>query len=329
MKTRMMIFGGIAGALLALSGIMFWSYLPNHDLLRFLGALSNPELAAPLDSRYLFASALVFALSLNAIFGVLRLMMGLAAMGIAGAIGGVVLAAIFGIDEILVSSLTVNIFGGELTVDADVRVIFAGFLLFLILSALVQGIVRYVYPDRENFTAVLRSSLIAACAAAAVVALIDSFTPPSRIEQIAQMQTAVAATATENSVQIALRATLAPTETAVAKRESYELTVIAQLAATLNQASPTHPSEATGVPEATPTPNLLETQLAQALAELTPTASSMSSTVRNTEDSTGSSDADLWLQRLEAIATIFGGGGVLGLLTLLLRRRSSKQDIGY
>ncbi|NDJ63062.1 MAG: hypothetical protein GYB67_18225, partial [Chloroflexi bacterium] len=64
------VVGVIFGVLLALAGGWFWSYLPDNDFLRLVGAVTYPEIATGLDGTGLVITALVLVLALGVFAGV-------------------------------------------------------------------------------------------------------------------------------------------------------------------------------------------------------------------------------------------------------------------
>jgi len=140
--------------------------------------------------------------------------------------------------------------------------------------------------------------------------VIDLTTPPTRAEQIAQLQTFIAATATTAPVQTANAATaIAATRANVATAEA-EWTQLAILAATLNQVIPTPEASLSLEPTLTLAPNLLATQLAEVIAS-------------PPNSSPDEIDVDIWLNRFAAIAQI-SGIGIVGILIWIWNRRHKK-----
>ncbi|MDZ4762898.1 MAG: hypothetical protein SGI73_00005, partial [Chloroflexota bacterium] len=70
MTTRAIVVGSVLGVLLALSGVWFWSYMPDRDFLRLLGALADPEIAQNVDRVGLMISAIVFLFVFGVVVGV-------------------------------------------------------------------------------------------------------------------------------------------------------------------------------------------------------------------------------------------------------------------
>jgi len=280
MTTRAIVVGSVLGVLLALSGVWFWSYMPDRDFLRLLGALADPEIAQNVDRVGLMISAIVFLF----VFGVV---VGVGVVGVGVGVGGV---------GVGVGGVGVGVGGVGVGVG-------------------VGGVLeeQFKFSTEEYVTSAFSSLIFMALTLTASWLLsnvIDLTTPPTRAEQIAQLQTFIAATATTAPVQTANAATaIAATRANVATADA-EWTQLAILAATLNQVIPTPEASLSLEPTLTLAPNLLATQLAEVIAS-------------PPNSSPDEIDVDIWLNRFAAIAQI-SGIGIVGILIWIWNRRHKK-----
>ncbi len=274
MTTRAIVVGSVLGVLLALSGVWFWSYMPDRDFLRLLGALADPEIAQNVDRVGLMISAIVFL----SVFGVVGVGVGVGGVGVG--VGGV---------GVCVGGVGVGVGVGGVLEE------------------------QFKFSTEEYVTSAFSSLIFMALTLTASWLLsnvIDLTTPPTRAEQIAQLQTFIAATATTAPVQTANAATaIAATRANVATADA-EWTQLAILAATLNQVIPTPEASLSLEPTLTLAPNLLATQLAEVIAS-------------PPNSSPDEIDVDIWLNRFAAIAQI-SGIGIVGILIWIWNRRHKK-----
>ncbi len=280
MTTRAIVVGSVLGVLLALSGVWFWSYMPDRDFLRLLGALADPEIAQNVDRVGLMISAIVFLFVFGVVVGVGVVVVGVGVVGVGVGVGGV---------GVGVGGVGVGVGVGGVLEE------------------------QFKFSTEEYVTSAFSSLIFMALTLTASWLLsnvIDLTTPPTRAEQIAQLQTFIAATATTAPVQTANAATaIAATRANVATADA-EWTQLAILAATLNQVIPTPEASLSLEPTLTLAPNLLATQLAEVIAS-------------PPNSSPDEIDVDIWLNRFAAIAQI-SGIGIVGILIWIWNRRHKK-----